>query len=87
VIRSGVDLIEVDRIDRAILRHGKRFFDRFYTAQELIDARGRKKPSQRHWGPGSETSGGRILRSSTDLSDNLCFSFMDERRNWQDRCE
>jgi holo-[acyl-carrier protein] synthase len=40
VIRSGVDLIEVDRIDRAILRHGKRFFDRFYTSQELIDAQG-----------------------------------------------
>lgn len=40
MIRSGVDLIEVDRIDRAILRHGKRFFDRFYTSQELIDAQG-----------------------------------------------
>jgi holo-[acyl-carrier protein] synthase len=40
VICSGVDLIEVDRIDRAILRHGQRFFDRFFTAQELIDARG-----------------------------------------------
>jgi holo-[acyl-carrier protein] synthase len=40
VIRSGVDLIEVDRIDRAILRHGKRFFDRFYTNQELIDSQG-----------------------------------------------
>lgn len=40
MIRSGVDLIEVDRIDRAILRHGERFFDRFYTHQELIDARG-----------------------------------------------
>ena len=40
MIRSGVDLIEVDRIGRAILRHGKRFFDRFYTNQELIDAQG-----------------------------------------------
>ncbi|HEY43844.1 MAG TPA: holo-[acyl-carrier-protein] synthase [Anaerolineae bacterium] len=40
MIRSGVDLIEVDRIDRAILRHGQRFFDRFFTTQELIDARG-----------------------------------------------
>jgi holo-[acyl-carrier protein] synthase len=40
VIRSGVDLIEVDRIDRAILRHGSRFFDRFYTSQELIEAQG-----------------------------------------------
>jgi holo-[acyl-carrier protein] synthase len=40
VIRTGVDIIEVERIDRAILRHGDRFFDRFFTAQELIDAHG-----------------------------------------------
>jgi len=39
-MRSGVDLIEVDRIDRAILRHGDRFFHRFFTPQELIDAAG-----------------------------------------------
>ena len=38
---TGIDIIEVDRIDRAILRHGDRFFDRFYTPQELIDAGGR----------------------------------------------
>jgi holo-[acyl-carrier protein] synthase len=41
MVRSGVDIIEVDRIDQAILRHGQRFFDRFYTHQELIDAGGR----------------------------------------------
>jgi len=40
VIRTGVDLIEIYRIDRAILRHGQRFFDRFFTSEELIDARG-----------------------------------------------
>lgn len=40
MLSSGVDIIEVERIDQAILRHGQRFFDRFYTAQELIDARG-----------------------------------------------
>jgi holo-[acyl-carrier protein] synthase len=39
-MRSGVDLIEVQRIDRAILRHGDRFFLRFFTHQELIDAGG-----------------------------------------------
>lgn len=38
---TGIDIIEVDRIDRAILRHGERFFDRFFTAQELIDSGGR----------------------------------------------
>jgi holo-[acyl-carrier protein] synthase len=40
VLRSGVDVIEVHRIDHAILRHGDRFFDRFYTNQELIDSNG-----------------------------------------------
>ncbi|HSR46422.1 MAG TPA: holo-ACP synthase [Anaerolineales bacterium] len=40
MIRSGVDMIEVERIDRAILRYGNRFFTRFFTAQELIDAGG-----------------------------------------------
>ncbi len=40
MICSGVDIIEVDRIDQAILRHGGRFFDRFFTSQELIDSRG-----------------------------------------------
>jgi holo-[acyl-carrier protein] synthase len=35
-----VDVIEVHRIDHAILRHGDRFFDRFYTNQELIDSNG-----------------------------------------------
>lgn len=41
MLRSGVDMIEVYRIDRAILRHGQRFFDRFFTKQELIDCGGR----------------------------------------------
>jgi holo-[acyl-carrier protein] synthase len=40
MLAAGVDMIEVDRIDRAILRHGQRLFNRFYTAQELIDAHG-----------------------------------------------
>jgi len=41
MLRSGVDIIEVARIDAAILRHGERFFSRFFTAQELIEANGR----------------------------------------------
>jgi holo-[acyl-carrier protein] synthase len=40
-LRTGVDIIEIERIDRAILRHGRRFFERFFTAQELIDCGGR----------------------------------------------
>lgn len=40
MICSGVDIVEVDRLDRAILRHQERFFDRFFTTQELIDCGG-----------------------------------------------
>lgn len=40
MLRCGVDIVEVYRIDRAILRHGDRFFGRFFTAGELIEARG-----------------------------------------------
>jgi len=41
MLRTGIDFIEIERIDRAILRHGDRFFNRFFTPQELIDAGGR----------------------------------------------
>ncbi len=41
MIRTGVDIIEVHRIDAAILRHGQRFFDRFFTEKEVIQAGGR----------------------------------------------
>ena len=41
LISSGVDIVEVERIDRAILRHGQRFFQRLYTANELVDSGGR----------------------------------------------
>jgi holo-[acyl-carrier protein] synthase len=41
MLHSGVDLIEIERIDQAILRYGERFFERFFTHQELIDAGGR----------------------------------------------
>lgn len=40
MIRTGVDLIEVERIDRAILRYGDRFFERFFTVRELVEASG-----------------------------------------------
>jgi holo-[acyl-carrier protein] synthase len=41
MLRSGVDIIEVARIDAAILRHRDRFFSRFFTPRELIEAEGR----------------------------------------------
>ncbi len=41
MIRTGVDLIEIERIDRAILRYRERFFERFFTPRELIQSGGR----------------------------------------------
>lgn len=35
MLRTGVDMIEVERVARAINRHGQRFFSRFFTDHEL----------------------------------------------------
>jgi len=32
---SGVDMIEIERIQRALERHGMRFLSRIYTPREL----------------------------------------------------
>ncbi len=34
ILRTGVDLIEISRIEEAIARHGQRYLDRIYTAAE-----------------------------------------------------
>ena len=38
---SGIDLIEVVRIERAMKRHGERFYERFFTSQEVAFCEGR----------------------------------------------
>lgn len=37
-LSTGVDLVEIDRLDSIIKRYGKQFLDRIYTPQELADA-------------------------------------------------
>ncbi|MCC6381861.1 MAG: holo-ACP synthase [Dehalococcoidia bacterium] len=37
----GVDIIEIDRVADVIARHGDRFLDRVYTADEIAHCRGR----------------------------------------------
>ena len=34
-LRTGVDLIEISRIEEAVSRHGKRYLERIYTPAEL----------------------------------------------------
>jgi holo-[acyl-carrier protein] synthase len=41
MLRTGVDLIEVRRIEEAVARYGDRFLDRVFTARELEYAAGR----------------------------------------------
>lgn len=41
MLRIGVDLIEVDRIEDGVARHGQRFYDRFFTPQEQTQCEGR----------------------------------------------
>ena len=40
-LTTGVDLIEIDRVQAAIERHGRRFLERIYTPLELDEARGK----------------------------------------------
>lgn len=41
VLRTGVDLIEIERIRKAIDRHGDRFLGRIFTPYELAQSCGR----------------------------------------------
>lgn len=40
ILRTGVDLIEVTRIEEVIGRHGKRYLERIYTPAELEQLKG-----------------------------------------------
>ena len=40
-LRTGVDLIEIDRVRQAVERHGERFVARVYTAEEVRCCGGR----------------------------------------------
>ena len=35
ILRTGVDLIEISRIEEVIARHGRHYFERIYTPAEL----------------------------------------------------
>ena len=39
-LRTGVDLIEISRVEATLRRHGARFLNRVFTPQEQADARG-----------------------------------------------
>ncbi len=41
MLSTGIDVVEVDRIERAITRYGERFLTRVFTEGELAYCRGR----------------------------------------------
>ncbi|HEX2987609.1 MAG TPA: holo-ACP synthase, partial [Chloroflexota bacterium] len=41
VLETGIDIIEIRRIEEAISRHGARFLDRVYTQGEIRQCRGK----------------------------------------------
>lgn len=40
-VTSGIDVIEIERIERAVKRWGERFLNRIYTESEIAYCRGR----------------------------------------------
>jgi len=41
VLKTGVDIIEIPRIQAALDRHGDRFLQRVFTPAEVVECRGR----------------------------------------------
>lgn len=41
MLEAGVDIIEIERIEGTLARHGQRFLDRVYTEMEQRQCRGR----------------------------------------------
>jgi holo-[acyl-carrier protein] synthase len=43
IVGTGVDVIEIARIERALSRSGERFARRVFAASEILDCRGRRR--------------------------------------------
>ena len=41
ILKTGIDLIEIGRIRKALERHGDRFLERIFTPAEVAECRGR----------------------------------------------
>jgi holo-[acyl-carrier protein] synthase len=41
ILKTGIDIIEIQRIQAALDRHGERFLKRIFTELELFECRGR----------------------------------------------
>lgn len=41
ILKTGIDIIEIKRIQTALDRHGERFLKRVFTEKEILECRGR----------------------------------------------
>jgi holo-[acyl-carrier protein] synthase len=41
ILKTGIDIIEIERIQAALDRHGERFQKRVFTEREILECRGR----------------------------------------------
>jgi holo-[acyl-carrier protein] synthase len=48
-IKTGIDIIEIERIQSAVDRHGERFLKRVYTKMEILECRGRAEALAVHF--------------------------------------
>jgi holo-[acyl-carrier protein] synthase len=48
IVGLGVDIAEVDRVEAAILRHGRRFIERIFTAGEIAYCEKYRSTSERY---------------------------------------
>lgn len=46
VVGSGIDVVEIGRIERALARRGERFAQRVFTPGEIADCRRRRRPAR-----------------------------------------
>jgi holo-[acyl-carrier protein] synthase len=42
----GIDIVEVDRIDAAVHKHGRKLLERLFTGKELEYARGKRRQAE-----------------------------------------
>ena len=43
MVETGIDIVDIERIEAAVARHGQRFLERVYTAGEVEQCRGRSE--------------------------------------------
>ena len=79
IIGSGIDLVEIGRIQKSVERYGKRFLDRVYTEAEQAYCLRKKKAAESLAARfAAKEAGAKVLRSISTFtvhSNFICYSF------------